>query len=357
MRDTAEGKKKLFASIDFPNAATPGNVFGYDMPAPMSPALTGILCEASGVVQPPPGYFVANIYVKNFNIGDTITQSAITDAAEFTKSGVPSSGNPPLPWTAISAFRSAKRSPVTVAPYVANNQLGITAMFMNYPAMTSTKWMDAPYIVPYKGDVSTQQCAPGARAAEEGDAEAERQSKGAQHMVNAFADPGSSMAIGCRDCPPHAATNCQYDWLSFDGLSVNNQNGNLLHAETQPLQANTIAVYVRRVCWKTRPNSPHIIRRSHGQSGESGIFSFVPLRFPELPAHSIVIYQPTPTGFSHMVSSQCADHPDIISLDPNYSVYAIVNDRVFGCYPDNVGSFSLSIAILGEGKGGGCGCG
>ena len=55
-----------------------------------------------------------------------------------------------------------------------------------------------------------------------------------------------------------------------------------------------------------------------------------------------------------MVSSQCADHPDIISLDPNYGVYAIVNDRVYGCYEDNVGSFSLSIAVLGDVKGGGC---
>lgn len=349
------GHQKLLANINNPDPTHPGNVFAPDMPG-MPPALTGILCQASGVVSPPPGFFVATIFAKNFNTGVTVTKELIQNSPEFTKNGMPPGGD--LPWTATNSFRAANRSAATPSPYVANNQLGITALFMSLD-MSQSQWMPV-VVTAYKGDAVTQ--CPASLIADGnedgGEAENERHCKGAKHAVQAFADPGPTIVNGCRDCQTHACGHCNHDWFHFDGLSVSNQNGNLLLAETQALRASTIAVYARRVCWKAKPTSQDIIRRPHRLSRlePEPVFGFLPLMFPDLPPHSILLYQPT-SGIVHLVTSQSPDHPDIVSLDPNYDVFAIVNDRIFGCYPDNVGSFSLSIAILGEGKGGGCGCG
>ena len=132
--------------------------------------------------------------------------------------------------------------------------------------------------------------------------------------------------------------------FKFDALSVANPDGNWLHLHKRPLRARTIAVAARDVCWKTDPRSALVLRRPSGLVRDDKNLEVFPFRFPQFPPHCIVVYQPG-SGLMHLVVSECVDHPDIVSLDPNFDVLVFVNDRFWG-YADNTGSFSLSVAVV-----------
>ena len=133
------------------------------------------------------------------------------------------------------------------------------------------------------------------------------------------------------------------DWLHYRRLNVNLINGNRLLDECgQPVHASVIAVACKDVRWHpsnrsaltVRDSLPHVQHPSRGGT----------LKFPELPPYSVVIYQPS-KNFAYVVKSMCADHPNILSLDPNVDIYVTVNDRLPDYY-DNSGNFSLLLSVV-----------
>lgn len=190
---------------------------------------------------------------------------------------------------------------------------------------------------------------------------------GAKHEVTNAAAPMlgqccSPVATGVLPHVHEGSCGIIGDWLHYRRLSAGAINGHRLVDETgKLLSASVVAVACKDVRWQPSSNSALTVRASHAHVAAKlrpapVTGPLVPLfkwKFPELPPYCVVLYQPpktpTPNGpayeLAYVVSSNCPDHPDILSLDPNEPVLVTVNDRLID-YSDNRGSFSLLLSVI-----------
>ena len=338
------------AIASFPSATQNGKVTGQGR---------GMLCKANGVVQPPATFHkVIAAFIKTTDAGVTLTSADVagstTNSPQPPVIKTPSSSIQPGDSFSWSVIANANLQ----ANVGANNKIWVTAQYLNM--QTNQPFLEPePYSSPFTAD-SVMMCPmPIAEVIPD------------EEVDEVGFTPLSSVALDLTAPTPshayrdlsHHASNCQrpcHDWLNFDGLSVDNPFGNWLHVDTMPLKARTIAVAAKKVCWRANPRSQQIIRRPAGSVLDfndrprypfPGLDGFL---FSQLPPYSIVIYQPG-AGLVHVVLSQCTEHPDIVSLDPHDHVLVYVNDRPFN-YDDNLGTFSLSVAILDGSSSVGCFC-
>ena len=318
-----------------------GSLNGKVFPA-MGPQLQGYLCKASGTVTPDAGYTVMSVYV--FVTSDLSSNLAWTDVVSRGRQAtIPTGLNPgnPATWNLGSGSLSA----IAVQPPSPNNIIYVAADTVNNMMQRKRPLESALFTAD-----SVPSCPTGAEETAESAGE-----------TTAVVMPRSSGAVfvnGYRECVnrPCENTPTGCDWLTFDGFTVNQHNGNCLYVDGRPLRASTLAVVARNVCWRPSADSSLLIRRAAGAAVDythTGSAT-LPYRFPELPPNCIVIFQSNP-DLAYAVTSHCADHPDIVSLDPFSDINVCVNDRLLE-YDDNNGSFSLSVAILGGGCSIGCGC-
>jgi hypothetical protein len=155
------------------------------------------------------------------------------------------------------------------------------------------------------------------------------------------------------------------DWLHYRRLSPAAINGGhrLLDEEGQPLSASLVAVACKDVRWHPSPSSALTVRVPHGHAvadlrpgpASGPIAPLFKWKFPELPPYCVVVYQPPtpdplhPHGpayeLAYMVSADCTEHPNILSLNPDKPVFVTVNDRLID-YTDNTGYFSLLLSVI-----------
>ena len=333
------------ASVGFPSPTSNGKVLG--MPV-------GMLCRASGDVTPPSAnHRVLMVFVKTTDSSTSLSSDDIVNSpTKWSKifSPMPQPGQI-VPWAVDPP------SPSLQATVGSNNKIWVTAKYQQ--VMTGAVTVEpTPGSSLFTADFVSS-CPPPGFVDEEEAQETAAASAPWQSLAKDMSGPTPTHAY--RDCSHLHAKNCErscYDWLNFDGLSVDNPNGNWLHVDTFPLKARTIAVAARKVCWRASSRSHQVIRRPAGlvwdYNNLPSIPSFNQFYFSDLPPYSIVIYQPL-SGLVHVVTSQCIEHPDIVSLDPNDHVLVYVNDRPLD-YADNVGMFSLSVAILDGATSSGCAC-
>lgn len=335
----------LAGTVTYPPANGNGNVLN---PMPMM-MQQGALCRAKGMSPSAAGFQVVQVLVKVVQdpaaavSGDPLMWMLSNPVASFTPSPLPASGDPAAYDLTNNSNLQCKTTPSTTP----NNKLFVASLMqnLNQPGMPVLSAIDTVKFI----GVPVSDCTGtgGALAAGAPIAKAEAGTCGDKSCSGAeSSNPNVPTVIhGHRDCSQDNATCCHQpkrDWYSFDSLSVDNPNGNSLHLRNRPLRARTIAVAARDVCWRTNPASALVIRRPSGMVWDDNS-SGLPFRFPQHPAHSIVIYQPS-SGLSHVLHSDCIERPDIVSLDPNGEFIVLVNDRWLG-YPSNSGSFSLSVAI------------
>lgn len=346
MNDQSKQAPCKAASLGLPSPTQDGNV----LIPPMMPMPQGTLCKASGTIAPDPGFRVMQVLVKVVKDPNATVPTGTNvekmqwmmspPVATYIPNPIPNFGDA-VNWV-INSDPNLQATTTPTTPAGPNNKIFSAGILFDTGLGAKLSGIsDAAF----KG-VAVSSCPASFEAA---DAAAQPCSE--RLSILSLANSGAAPVHGHHGSRHHNSDCChrhQRDWFDFDALAVDSFNGSWLHLHGRPLKARTIAVAARNVAWKPSPQSSLVIRRSHAWAVDYNhpgtLPNIFPFRFPGLPAHSIVIYQPG-SGLAHAVNSDCIDHPDVVSLDPSQDVWVLVNDRSLD-YADNTGSFSLSVAIL-----------
>lgn len=131
------------------------------------------------------------------------------------------------------------------------------------------------------------------------------------------------------------------NWLGFQGLRVNQEAGNILHWEGQPLRASRIRFFVRNVAWRYGFSFSTGIKSPLGK----GIPTPENWRYPGLSRYGIVLFQPKAQLVAYQVQEASPEQPQEVELDPQLDIAFNVNDAK-GSYSDNSGYFDVYVQVV-----------
>ena len=136
------------------------------------------------------------------------------------------------------------------------------------------------------------------------------------------------------------------DWLLYSGVDAGALGmGPTLMLDGKPLSARVLAVSAKRVCWWHGAGRSQIVGRASGDLRIDDVTSGMPLYlFPDVSHSGIVLNQFTSTRFAvGALSSECREHPDLFSFDPDYPIRAQVNCRRG---EERTGSYDLWVKVI-----------
>lgn len=130
-------------------------------------------------------------------------------------------------------------------------------------------------------------------------------------------------------------------WIAFYGLRVNQEPGNILHWQGQPLRASRIRFFVKNVAWRYGFSFSTSIRSPLGK----GIPTPSEWRYPGLCRYGLVLFQPNARLVARQVWESSPEQPQEVDLDPNLDIAFNVNDAK-GSYSNNRGSFDIYVQVV-----------
>ncbi|MDX2270875.1 MAG: hypothetical protein NW237_02860 [Cyanobacteriota bacterium] len=133
-------------------------------------------------------------------------------------------------------------------------------------------------------------------------------------------------------------------WLWYNNLAVNNEVGNLLLKDGDPLKAGRIRFFISDIHWRYGFSFSTAIRSPLGK--------MIPTpdgwRFSGLLRYAIVLFQPISDKEvkAWRINESSRETPQEVILDFQQPIYFNINDSR-GSYGDNSGSFDVYVQVVG----------